>query len=384
MKTLIKRLLNIEKSIARKSLFLFGPRQTGKSYFIKHQLEASPAFSWSLLESKTFAEFTAHPYRIRELIEGAGLKNQLVIVDEIQRCPELLNEIHLLIEKHNMRFLLTGSSARKLRSAGVNLLGGRAIVRELHPLTKWELGEDFNLERAFESGLLPALYTSSDVHDDLQAYIGLYLKEEIAEEASRIQLGQFARFLETAAFCHTHQLNFSALASDVGLARTTIQGYFQVLVDTLLGSFLEPLKLRGKRKVASTPKFYFFDLGVVKHLRKLKLVQEGTSEYGEFFEHLIYHHLICFQSYINRESSLHFWRTQSGHEVDFILNQEVAIEVKASVSISPRHLKGLKALKEEKVMRRYILVCRVPEPLLIDGIEVLPLENFLDQLICGL
>jgi predicted AAA+ superfamily ATPase len=380
----INRYLDLDRALARKSVFLFGPRQTGKTTYLEHQMKTAPALKISLLDSALFRDLTSKPETLRFMIEGRDIRNAVVVVDEIQRCPDLLNEIQTLIETRQLRFLLTGSSARKLRNAGANLLGGRALRRELHPLTAWELGDKFDIERSFHAGLLPSVYIGDDFDDDLQAYVGQYLREEVAAEGLTRNLSAFSRFLELAAACHCQQVNFSSIAGDVGLSRTTIQSYFQILVDTLLGGFLDPFHLAGKMKTVSTPKFYLFDAGVVRAIRRLKLIQEGTTEFGCFFEHLIYHHLRCYISYKKREASLNFWRTQKGEEVDFILDGEIAIECKATTNVSEKHLHGLKSLGKAHRMRRLILVSRVSHPLRIGEVDVLPLANFLEQLWEGL
>jgi predicted AAA+ superfamily ATPase len=380
----LSRILDLNAAIGRRSVFLFGPRQTGKTTYLTHQLITAPALKISLLDSAMFRELTAKPETLRFMVQGQDLRNAVIVIDEIQRCPALLDEIQTLIEERELRFLLTGSSARKLRSAGANLLGGRALRRELHPLTFWELGDQFDLERAFHAGLLPSVYLGDGVDDDLQAYIGQYLREEIAAEGLARNLSAFSRFLELAAACHGQQVNFSSIAGDVGVSRVTIQSYFQILVDTLLGDFLDPLHLSGKVKTVSTPKFYFFDAGIVRSLRRLKLIQEGTLDYGTFFEHLVYHHLRCFVSYKKRDATVNFWRTHNGEEVDFVLDGEVAIECKATASVADKHLRGLKTFAKSHRMRRQILVCRVSQPLRIGDIEVLPLADFLNKLWEGL
>ncbi len=382
-KSRIVRLLDLSAPLARKSVFLFGPRQTGKTTYIDRQITETIAMSLSLLNNAFFHEVSSRPQRLSERIEGLNLRNALVVIDEIQRFPELLNEVHALIESRNIRFLLTGSSARKLKSAGVNLLGGRALSREMLPLTYWELEDDFDMDRCFQRGLLPSHYLSPDVDDDLQSYVGQYLREEIAAEGLVRNLSHFSQFLEMAALCNTKQINFSSLASDVGISRVTVQSYFQIIVDTLIGEFLEPFQKKKRRKTVASPKFFFFDLGVVRFLRRLHLIQEGTNEFGEFFEHLIYHHLRSYISYKNRQSVLSFWRTTQGEEVDFILNDHVAIECKATSSPSAKHLKGLQALASEHSMKHLFLVCRVPEPLKMGDIEVLPYRLFFDRLLAG-
>lgn len=376
----IVRCLDLNSALQRKSVLLLGPRQTGKSTYLSTQLSETPALSISLLDQATYLAWASRPSLLSETVRALKNKDGLVVIDEIQRLPELLNEAHLLIESFGTRFLLTGSSARKLRKNGVNLLGGRALRREMLPLTAWELGDHFDVDRALSQGLLPSLYASNDFHDDAMAYVGTYLQEEIAAEGIARSLPAFVKFLEVAAHCHGRQVNFSTLASDVGVSRVTVQNYFQVIADTLIGEFLEPFKETKKRKPVSTPKFYMFDAAVVRTLRRLGPIVEGSEDYGDFFEHLVHHHLRAFISYKARASTLHYWRSTSNFEVDFILDGRVAIECKATKSPQEKHLKGLKALQAEGTTKRHVLVCLAPHPLVRDGIDILPLSQFLKEL----
>jgi len=382
MKSNIIRQLDLNEALARKSVLLLGPRQTGKSTFLKNQLSETPDLTVSLLDQTTFLQWTARPSLLQERVAALPRRSGLVVIDEIQRIPGLLNEVHSLIESTQTRFLLTGSSARKLRKEGVNLLGGRALRREMLPFTAWELGKDFDLSRALSQGLIPSLYgtSSADFTDDASAYVGTYLAEEIAAEGLARNLPSFVRFLEVAAHCHAKQINFTTLASDVGVSRVTVQNYFQVLVDTLVGTYLEPFRNGAKRKAVATPKFYLFDAALVRTLLRLGPIAEGSSDFGDFFEHLIHHHLRAFISYRSRDSTLHYWRSTSQFEVDFILDGNIAIECKATQSPQDKHLKGLRALSEEGLMKRLVLVCLVEEPLRREGVDILPLSVFLERL----
>ena len=376
----IFRHLELNSTLSRKSVLLLGPRQVGKSTYLKLQLQEVPDLSFSLLDQALYLDWMTHPSGFRQTLLAHPVKSGLIVIDEIQRLPSLLNDIHLLIEEHGLRFLLTGSSARKLRNSGTNLLGGRAAPRELLPFTAWELGESFSLEKALNDGLLPSLYFSDDSEDDARSYVGLYLKEEILAEGASRNLPAFVRFLEVAAHCHAKQINFTSIASDTGVSRVTVQNYFQILSDTLIGDFVEPYQRVSKRKAVSTPKFYFFDNAIVRSLRKMGRVTLGSSDYGDFFEHFLYHHLKAYVSYKNRGGSIHFWRSTSQFEVDFVLNGEIAIECKATSTPSEKHLKGLKALAEEGHMKALLLVCQADRPLLMGKVQVLPWRIFLERL----
>jgi uncharacterized protein len=302
----------------------------------------------------------------------------VVVIDEVQRLPGLLNEVQRLIETRHVRFLLTGASPRKLRRGGVNLLGGHARVKHLHPLTARELGPHFDLARAAANGLLPAIYFSDDPHADLQAYAGAYLQQEIVAEATTRNVPAFSRFLRVAAACNGTMVNFTNLANDAQVPRTTVYEYFEILKDTLLIHEVPAWKLTTKRKPIGTSKYYFFDVGVVGALqgREFRL---GTPEFGEAFETLLLHELLCYRDYVAGEP-VHYWRSTSDFEVDFILGEHTAIEVKAKTSIAPQDLKGLRALREEGALKRYVCVALEPRPRRVEGIEILPFQDFLGRL----
>ncbi len=360
----------------RKSLFLFGPRLTGKTYLLKKTFPE--ARYYDLLRSDTFLRLSVRPSILRE--ELAMLPpGTTVIIDEVQKLPLLLDEVHALIEDKQLRFVLTGSSARKLRRAGINLLGGRARVLRLHPLVSSEIG-DYDVERILTYGSLPAIYDSDEPWQDLKAYSGTYLKEEIAAEGAARRLDAFSRFLHIAALYSGKQVNFEAWSSDAAVPARTVREYFSVLSDTLIGEMLEPWKGGKKRKPASTGKCYFFDIGVRNALAGIQSIAPGTDEYGNALEHFIYGELRAWLDYHRDDRPLTFWRTQDKKEVDFIVGDEIAIEVKAAELPQYRHLKGLIAIADEATFKHRILVCQAPEPRLSEGVEILPVKAFLEAL----
>ena len=305
----------------------------------------------------------------------------MVFIDEIQKCPFLLDEVQLLIEERGIRFLLTGSSARKFRSSVVNLLGGRARTSALHPFVYPEVaGEDFSLERVMKCGLLPPHYLSPSPDEDLNAYVNTYLVEEIAAEGLSRNLPAFARFLETAALTNTRMLNYTNVANDAQIPRQTVKLWYSILIDTLLGYEVPSYTATLKRKAITTSKFYMFDIGIVRTLRRLPPAIPEGADFGEFFEHYIFMELRSWIDYRRPSATLSYWRSQSGFEVDFILGKKVAIEVKAAALISDKHLKGIMALKEEGLMSKYIVVCREPRPRKLKGVLVLPWQMFLEHL----
>ncbi len=371
------RIKPVQRVCPRGTYFLFGPRQTGKTFLIDRELQGCRVYN--LLRSEVFAQLSREPERLRQEI---GPSERLVVIDEIQRLPSLLNEVHLLIEERGLRFLLTGSSARKLRRGGVNLLGGRARVAHLHPFVMKELGDRFDLERALSWGLLPSIYLSDSPEQDLAAYVGLYLAEEIAAEAVARNIPAFSRFLSVAATCNGQLINYSSIGSDAQVAPSTVRQYFSVLKDTLIGWNLPCLGKTRKRKPLSTDKFYFFDVGVARHLQGAGPLRLGAPGTGEAFETYIHHELRAFCSYRGR-GSLHYWRSRSGFEVDFILDEKVAIEVKAKRIVSPRDLRGLKALAEEGLMENYLVVCFEQTERRVDEIHIVPWKQFLEDLWAG-
>ncbi|MFH1300378.1 MAG: DUF4143 domain-containing protein, partial [Planctomycetota bacterium] len=292
--------------------------------------------------------------------------------------PELLNEVHRLIETRGIRFLLTGSSARKLRRGGINLLGGRARTKYLHPLTYKELNSHFNLSRAIERGLIPSIYFSDEPRADLQAYAGSYLQQEILVEGAMRNIPAFSRFLRVAALCNATLVNFTNVANDAQVARTTVYEYFEILKDTLLLYELPAWKKSKKRKPLASSKYYFFDVGVVAALQGREF-RTGTPEFGEAFETYLMHELKSYCDYISSEQ-LSYWRSTSGFEVDFIISDHTALEVKAKKNLSPNDIKSLRMLAEEKILKRYLCVSMEPRRRKVGNIDILPYTEFLDLL----
>jgi predicted AAA+ superfamily ATPase len=370
----IQRIIDLKSTLSDKSCFLFGPRQTGKSWLIRNQY--SEARVYNLLEVDTFRTLSRRPQQLREEISAA---DSLIVIDEIQLLPELLNEVHLLIEKENKKFLLTGSSARKLHRQGVNLLGGRARWKTLHPFVRAELGKEFNLTKALQQGTLPSIYNSKDYFLDLKDYVEIYLREEIASETAIRNLPAYSRFLDTAALCNSQIINYTEIGSDAQISPSTIREYFQILKDTLLIERLPAWKESKKRKAIAKDKFYFFDIGVARFLQGRKDLIRNSDDFGTSLETYLFHELSAYCSYISGED-LSYWRSTSGFEVDFLLSDHTAIEVKATEQVTDKHLKGLLALKEENSFKRYLLVSLDKRPRTVKGCEVVHLEDFLERL----
>jgi len=374
---MLKRILDLNNLLINKSFFLFGPRATGKSTLIEMQLaDGVPIID--LLDSEIYLRLSAKPYELKTLITNCDDK-KWVVIDEIQRIPELLNEVHRLIEKEKFRFLLTGSSARKLKRSSVNLLAGRAWKAELYPLTSAEI-LDFNLERYLRYGGLPNVYLSQHPDEELYAYIDTYLKHEIQAEALVRKIPAFNRFLQTSALTSGRMLNFSEVASDAGIPITTVREYYQILEDTFIGFMLPSWTKTVKRKAISTAKFYYFDLGVKNTLADTKLIPPKTDLYGQAFEHFLALELRAYLSYRRKQVSLSYWRSKHGHEVDFIVGDDIAIEVKTTNTTSDKHFKGLKALAEENICKRYILVSHDHVQRKVNQFEVMHWQIFLSLL----
>lgn len=369
----IERILDLPALIEKKSHFLFGPRQTGKTSLIHHSLKGVKVYD--LLDTSIYLALSQSPGRIGQELTT---KDNLVVIDEIQRLPELLNEVHRIIETRSIRFLLTGSSARKLRRRGVNLLGGRARTKYLHPFTYKELGDKFDLARAMERGLLPSIYFSDDPRADLQAYAGSYLQEEIVAEGATRNLPAFSRFLKVAALCNSQIVNFTNISNDAQVARTTVYEYFEILKDTLILYELPAWRKSKKRKPLASSKYYFFDVGVVSLLQGRKF-RPGTPEFGEAFETYLMHELISYSDYVSGEN-LSYWRSTSGFEADFIIGDHTAVEVKAKENLSVSDLKPLRALSEEKKLKRYLCVSLEPRRRRLEDVMVLPYKDFLEAL----
>ena len=372
--TYIERLIDLKTLLKNKSYFLFGPRQTGKSSLIRHSL--SDARIYNLLDDKVFLEFNSRPGRLKEEITG---KEELVVIDEIQRIPQLLNEVHLLIEEKGTRFLLTGSSARKLRSKGVNLLGGRAREAHFHPFVSEELGPQFDLNRALNAGLIPSIYFSDNVKADLSTYIGNYLTLEIAAEALTRNIPAFTRFLTVAALCNATIVNFTKVANDAQVKRTTVYEYFEILKDTYLMREL-PAYLNGKiRKPITSSKFYFFDIGVARELQGREIYAPGTTEYGDAFETFIINEFFAFNDYVH-PLKLSFWRSRTNLEVDLIVDDDTAIEIKGKQHVGSEDIKTLKSICEEHSFKHLYCVCLESRPRRVGDVEIVPYKDFLKRL----
>lgn len=370
----------IFEGIGSESAFLWGVRQTGKSTLLKLLFPGS--YYFDLLLSNEYERFQRNPGLLREILESSD-QSKVVVIDEIQRIPALLNEIHWMMVNKNLRFILSGSSPRNILRTGGNLLGGRALRYELYPLIYKEI-PDFDLLRALNNGLLPRHYLSGNPAKLLSAYIGSYLRDEIMAEAKVRNIGSFSRFLEMAAFSNGEIVNYTNIASDCGISAPTVKEYFQILEDTLTGRFLPSFQKKPKRRVILSPKFYFFDVGIANYLMKRGRVEMGSELFGKAFEHFIYHEIYCHSKYSDLNYPISYWRTASQIEVDFILgDHEVAIEVKASEMVTKHHIRGLKSFAEEYEVKKLIVVSNDPYPRQFDNIKILPWKIFLEQLWAG-
>lgn len=363
------------------TFFLWGPRQCGKSTLVEDLFP--DALMINLLETETLTKYATAPHLLREELRALKQKPSRVIIDEVQKLPELLDEVHLLIEKDKIAFGLCGSSARKLKRAHANMLGGRALRFELTGLIAAEC-PDFDLTQTLNTGYLPRHWLHpARAQAYLRGYIADYLKEEIMAESLVRNLPQFSSFLHAAALSDSETLSYSTIARDVGTSSQTIKDHFDILVDTLIGHRLQSWTKRPKRRVIEAPKFYFDDVGVVNLLARRSALQPGSAEYGKAFENWVFHELHAWLRYSERWDELSYWRLSSGIEVDFIVgNLEIAIEAKASSRIHSDHLNGLRELKiEHPMLARRIVVClEKTRRLTEDGIEIIPAEEFAREL----
>lgn len=373
--TLIKRIQQIDLP-SNRSAFLWGPRKTGKTTLLGQQF--SHAYFIDLLDYDLFLLLSQRPTRLRQVLEAQP--SRTVIVDEVQKIPHLMDEIHWLIENKGLQFIMSGSSARKFRRGNASLLGGRAWHFELYPFVTKEL-DNFNLERALNAGLLPAHYLPSDSEMDLKAYVHDYLKEEIQVEALTRNLPAFSRFLQSAAIANGMLLNYSNAARESGVSVKTIREYYQILEDTLIGRQLAPWRKSKKRRLIETAKFFFFDIGIVSALLGYKSLTPGSREYGRAFEHFILQECWAYRHYSRLDFPITFWRTASGAEVDLILGDaEVALEIKSSESVTNR-VKGLHLFYEEHKCRKSFIVSRDPLPRkMTSTITILPWRIFCEML----
>jgi predicted AAA+ superfamily ATPase len=377
---LVRRLFTAPKE----SYFLFGPRGTGKSTWLR---QSSPdALYIDLLDQEAFRKYLAGPERIRDVISG-NREARTVIVDEIQKVPSLLEEVHRLMEAElgrGVQFILTGSSSRKLKRGGTDLLAGRAILKTLHPFIAAELGPRFQFGRSLEVGMLPLVLNSAEPIETLKSYASLYLREEVQAEGLVRNIGNFARFLETMSLSHASLLNTSQVARECQINRKTVEGFIEVLEDLLLGFRLPAFTKRARRKLVEHTKFYYMDAGVFRSLRPKGPLDSPEEIGGACLEGLIAQHLRAWIAYSKEERALYFWRTKAGLEVDFIVYGDetfLAIEVKRAKTLSSKDVRSLRAFREDYPQSKACLLYGGKERIMIGGILCLPCEEFLLNLI---
>jgi predicted AAA+ superfamily ATPase len=365
--------------VPQRSFFLWGPRQVGKTSILQSMYPDAPQIN--LLKSEEFASYQAEPQLLRERI----LQNKwkFLVIDEIQKVPQLLDEVHYMIEKHKIVFALCGSSARKVRASHANLLGGRALRFEMFGLVSSELGADFDLKKLLNRGYLPAIYQADEYLQLQRSYCADYLKEEIFAEGLVRKLPIFSRFLEIAALGDTEILSYETIARDCGVSAPTVKSHYQILCDTLMGSYLAPYALRPKRRQVLSPKFYFSDVGIVNCLAQRGVLVPKAELFGKAFENWVHHELSAWLEYRQRAEQLTYWRLSTGVEVDFIVgHMACAIEAKSSAKIHKDHLVGLREVKVDypNVKRRIVVSLETVSRLTEDGIEILNVRDFIEQL----
>ncbi len=366
----------------RQSYFLFGPRGTGKSTWLAKR--HGQALHIDLLQPDIQQGFAAHPGRLRELVRGQP-EQRVVVIDEIQKCPELLDVVHALIEEHRgLQFVLTGSSSRKLKRTGVDLLAGRALLRTMHPFMAAELGEGFRLQEALCTGLVPLVFSAEQPAETIKGYVGLYVQEEVQAEGLVRRIGPFSRFLEAISFSHGAVLNITNVARECQVKRTTVDSYITILEDLLMAVRLPIFRRRAARATIAHPKFYFFDCGVFRALRPHGPLDRSEEIDGAALEGLVFQHLRAWIAYRGNRNTVYFWRTTRGNEVDFVVYGEdglFALEVKNAAKVHNQDLKSLKAFRKDYPECRAALLYRGTERLLIDEILCLPCEEFLTHLV---
>jgi uncharacterized protein len=362
------------------SFFLWGPRQTGKSTLLK---ALYPDAVWlDLLKTDEQIRYASRPALLREELEALP-PGRLVVIDEVQKAPGLLDEVHWLIENRGRVFALSGSSARKVRRSHANLLGGRAVRYEMFGLTSEEIGEDFDLVRALNHGFLPRHYLAETPARHLRSYVNDYLKEEVLAEGLSRNLPAFTTFLAAAALSDGELVSFATIARECGVSAPAVKGWFEVLVDTLLGDFLPAFTKRPKRRVIGAPKFYFADVGVVNHLAKRRRMEPGSALFGKAFESWVRHELRAYSHYRERFFDLSYWRLASGIEVDFVVDDMVAaVEAKATPRVKSDDLNGLRQIRIDhpKLKERFVVSLETKPRVTEDGIVVLPWRVFVERL----
>ena len=371
-----KRLFDV-KSKLDEGMFLFGARQTGKSTLLKERFKGE--IYYDLLDPDLRKFFKRNPNALKDALweKPAGT---LVIIDEIQKVPELLDIVHTLMVEKGLHFILSGSSARKLKRSGANTLGGRAIPETLYPLV-WPEVTDFQLDRAVQNGMIPRHYMVPDATKRLKAYVEVYLNEEIREEGEVRELDAFERFMEVAAISDGEMLNYTNIASDCGVSTKTVQSYFQILYDTLIGYEIPAYRKVVKRKILQAPKFYYFDVGLANYLMGRYSLKRGTDDYGHAFEHLIIQEIIAYKGYNDKKDNISYWRTYDRKEVDVVIGDaKVAIEIKSSEQVKTKYKAGLRAFKEEHPDCRLMLVSLEPVTRKTENIEMVYVLDFFKML----
>ena len=362
---------------SEQSYFLLGPRGVGKSYFTTNKYKKALCFD--LLDSDIYTKLIASPRRLSEYIPSSF--RQWIIIDEIQKIPELLDEVHRLIEKRKLKFILTGSSARKLKTKNVNLLAGRALTEYMYPLTVEELNKDFSLKKSLSYGHLPMAYQTSQPKKFLNSYIHTYLKEEIQQESLTRNLPGFSRFLESASFCQGAVLNITNISRECSVHRKVVESYFSILKDTLLSYELKPFLKKSKRELIQRPKFYFFDVGVFQTLRPKGPLDSVSERSGVALETLVLQEVKAYNSYKSLGYEVFYWRTRNHkNEVDFILYGEKglkAIEVKLSHRIRTEDYRGLLEFLKDYPQTEAFLLYTGQKSYVFKDIQVLPVEKFL-------
>ncbi len=368
-----KRVFDIEKQLDE-AMFLFGARQVGKSTLLKERFP--DAIIYDLLQSEIRRRLKKNPEIFREALSHKP-KGTLVIVDEIQKIPELLDEVHKLMVNNGLHFILSGSSARKLKRSGANTLGGRAQSRTLYPLV-WPEVTDFEIDRAVQNGMIPRHYMVEDATDRLEGYVDIYLREEVQEEALVQDIDYFTHFLEVAAISDGEIINYTKIAADCGVSAKTVKSYFQILYDTLLGYEIPAYTKVIKRKLTQAPKFYYFDVGLANYLMGRYTLKRGTDDYGHAFEHFVMQEIIAYRGYSRRREKISYWHTYTHQEVDAVIGDaKIAIEIKSCEEVKTRHKSGLKAFKEEHPNCRLILVSLDPITRKSGDIELMYITDFL-------